>query len=113
MTNKDCIFCKIAKGEFNTELIVETKDYVSFKDLNPQAPVHALVIPRKHFASINDIEDPELIGKLFKGAKQTAQKLGVGENYRLVVNTGKQAGQEVFHIHIHVLGGRDMQWPPG
>jgi len=111
--DNDCIFCKIAAGEFNTEFIVETEDYVSFKDLNPQAPVHALVIPKKHFVSINEIEDTELLGKLFQGARQTAEKLGVGDGHRLVVNTGEKGGQTVFHMHIHVLGGRNMQWPPG
>ncbi len=110
---KDCIFCKIANKEINTELIVETDDYVSFKDLSPQAPVHALVIPKEHFASLNEMDNPELVGKLLAGARETAKKLGVGENYRVVINTGEMAGQTVFHIHLHVLGGRAMQWPPG
>lgn len=113
MTQKDCIFCKIARGEFNTEFIVETEDYVSFKDLNPQAPIHALVIPKAHYDSLNQMQEPELMGKLIEGAKQTAQKLGIGQDYRLVVNTGEKAGQTVFHIHVHVLGARVMQWPPG
>jgi len=113
MAQKDCIFCKIANREFNTEFIVETDDYVSFKDLSPQAPVHALVIPKRHFASLNDMDGHELMGKLLEGAKQTADRLGVGENYRVVINTGELAGQTVFHIHLHVLGGRAMQWPPG
>lgn len=96
-----------------TEFIVETEDYVSFKDISPQAPVHALVIPREHYPSLKEMEDTELLGKLLKGAKQTAEKLGVGDNFRTVINTGKGAGQVVFHTHIHVLGGRAMQWPPG
>ena len=113
MTDKDCIFCKIAAGAFNTEFIVETEDYVSFKDLNPQAPVHALVIPGEHFASLNEMDNVELMGKLLEGAKQTAEALDVGDNYRLVINTGKGAGQTVSHIHIHILGGRSIKWPPG
>ncbi len=113
MTQKDCLFCKIAQGAFNTEFIIETEDYVSFKDISPQAPVHALVIPKIHFDSLNRMQEPELMGKLLEGARQTAQKLGIEDNYRLVINTGEKAGQTVFHIHIHVLGGRAMQWPPG
>ncbi|HSA06588.1 MAG TPA: histidine triad nucleotide-binding protein [Candidatus Gastranaerophilales bacterium] len=113
MTQENCIFCKIVNREFKTDFIVETQDYVSFNDITPRAPIHALVIPKKHFASLNEIEDVELMGKLLKGAKETAAKLGVADNYRLVINTGEKAGQAVFHIHIHVLGGRSMQWPPG
>ncbi len=113
MIDKDCIFCKIASGQLNTEFILETEDYVSFKDINPQAPVHALVIPKAHFASLNEIDNTQLMGNLLEGAKKTAEKLGVGDNYRTVINTGKKAGQAVFHIHIHILGGRYMDWPPG
>lgn len=110
---KDCIFCKIVRGEMDTKFIIETKEYVSFNDIQPQAPVHALVIPKEHFDSLNDIDDPEIVGKLLEGARLTAKKLGIEDNYRVVINTGKGAGQAVFHIHVHVLGGRQMQWPPG
>lgn len=110
---KECIFCKIASGELGTEFIVETDDYVAFNDLSPQAPVHALVIPKEHFTSLNEMQDSELMGRLLQGVKETAGKLGVAEGYRTVINTGAQAGQTVFHVHFHVLGGRDMQWPPG
>ena len=113
MTNNDCIFCKIANKEIKTELILETDDYVSFKDLNPQAPFHALVIPKEHFSSLNDLENIELMGKLLEGVQKTAEKLGIKENYRTVINTGKEAGQAVFHLHVHVLGGRPFNWPPG
>ncbi len=109
----DCIFCKIAAGEFNTEFISETDDYVAFKDLNPQAPVHVLVIPKKHSASLNETESQQLLGALLNGAKETANKLGIAEGYRVVINTGAEAGQTVFHLHLHVLGGRQMNWPPG
>ncbi len=113
MPKDDCIFCKIAKGEIKTEFIAEAEDYVSFKDINPQAPAHALVIPREHFESLNEVDSPKIMGNLLEGAKKTAEKLGIRDNYRVVINTGSQAGQAVFHIHLHVLGGRAMQWPPG
>ena len=113
MTKKDCIFCKIANKEIKTDLILETEDYVSFNDLSPQAPFHALVIPKEHFSCLNDLENIELMGKLLEGAQKTAEKLGIKENYRTVINTGKEAGQAVFHVHIHVLGGRPFNWPPG
>ncbi len=113
MVQKDCIFCKIANRELNTEFIAEGEDYVSFKDISPQAPVHALVIPKRHYSSLNEVDDMELLGRLMKGAQKTAEKLGTGDNYRVVINTGEGAGQSVFHIHVHVLGGRVMQWPPG
>lgn len=106
MSEKDCIFCKIIAGEFNTEFIVDEPEYVAFHDINPKAPVHALVVPKEHFASLNEINDPMLMGKLLEGVKKTAQKLGIGENFRTVVNTGKGAGQVVFHAHFHVLGGK-------
>jgi len=111
--NKDCIFCKIINKEIKTEFILETNDYVSFKDVNPQAPFHALVIPKEHFASLNEIKNLELMGKLLEGAKKTAEKSGLKENYRIVINTGEEAGQAVFHVHFHVLGGRPLNWPPG
>ena len=110
---KDCIFCKIANKEIKTELILETDDYLSFKDVNPQAPFHALVIPKQHFASLNEVKNIELMGKLIEGVQKTAEKLGIKENYRTVINTGKEAGQAVFHVHFHVLGGRPLNWPPG
>ena len=113
MTNKDCIFCKIANKEIKTDFIVETEDYVSFGDLNPQAPFHALVIPKGHFSSLNDLENIKLMGKLLEGVQKTAEKLGIKENYRTVINTGKGAGQAVFHVHLHVLGGRPFNWPAG
>ena len=110
---KDCIFCKIATKEIQTEFILETDDYVSFIDITPQAPFHALIIPREHFSSINELKNVELMGKLLEGVQKTAEKLGIKENYRTVINTGKGAGQAVFHVHIHILGGRPLNWPPG
>jgi histidine triad (HIT) family protein len=109
----ECIFCRIAAGEFNTEFIIETDDYVAFKDLNPQAPVHILVIPKTHSNSLNETESQSLLGKLLNGAKEVAKKLGIEDGYRVVINTGEEAGQTVFHLHLHLLGGRPMLWPPG
>lgn len=111
--NKDCIFCKIANKEIKTDFILETESYVSFRDVHPQAPFHALVIPKKHFSTLNELENVELMGKLLEGVQKTAEKLGIKENYRTVINTGKEAGQAVFHVHFHVLGGRPLNWPPG
>lgn len=112
MSNNDCIFCKIAAGAFNTEFLFEDDRVAAFKDLSPQAPVHFLVVPKEHFESIKDVEDEALVGHLIAAAKAAAEKLGLNE-YRLVINTGPEAGQSVFHLHLHVLGGRTMQWPPG
>jgi histidine triad (HIT) family protein len=109
----NCVFCKIAKKEIPCNLIMETDDMIAFHDLNPQAPVHALIIPKKHFSSLDGIDETELLGKLLIGAKEAAKKLNIAGAYRLVINTGESAGQTVFHIHIHLLGGRQLKWPPG
>jgi len=108
----DCIFCKIASGELTTEFIYQDDRAVAFPDLYPQAPVHALIIPRHHFNSIKEMDNSEMIGHLFSIGKIVAQKLGI-ESYRFVVNTGDEAGQTVSHLHVHLLGGRQMNWPPG
>jgi histidine triad (HIT) family protein len=107
-----CIFCKIANGEIPTDFILKDELAVSFKDIEPQAPVHVLVIPRQHVASLNEAHDPRLLGQLLDFARQTAEKIGL-EQYRLVINTGRDAGQAVFHLHLHLLGGRKLGWPPG
>jgi histidine triad (HIT) family protein len=112
MNHDNCIFCKIASGKLNTELLFEDDRVVAFNDVNPQAPHHVLIIPRSHFESIKPIDDENLIGHMFSAAKQTADKLGLSD-YRLVINTGPKAGQSVFHLHLHLLGGRPMTWPPG
>jgi len=113
MSEQNCIFCKIANKEINSNLLLETEDYVAFNDINPQAPVHVLVIPKKHYSSLNDIDNPEFMGKLMLGAKEVAKKLNIDKGYRVVINTGSDAGQTVFHIHLHILGGRPLLWPPG
>ena len=109
---EDCIFCKIASGQMDTVFLYEDEKLVAFTDLNPQAPIHALIIPRAHFASIKEVEDTNLIGHLFQAGKEVARRLKI-DDYRLVINTGQQAGQTVFHLHIHLLAGREMLWPPG
>lgn len=109
---KDCIFCKIANGEIPTEAVYQNEKVFAFNDINPQAPVHVLIIPKEHYASLNELDDKELMGELFAAVKKVAEKLGIKE-YRTVINTGKSSGQEVFHIHLHVLANRDMKWPPG
>ena len=107
----DCIFCKIANGEFNTEFIYEDDNVVVFKDINPVAPVHLLAVPKKHIESLNGLNDKELITDLFFADKQACKKLNIKE-FRTVINTGKSAGQEVFHLHIHIISGRPLDWPP-
>ena len=112
----DCLFCKIAAGEIPAELVYESDDVVAFRDINPQAPTHVLVIPRTHIATINDIEEGHqaLVGSLYSAARQIAADEGIAEaGYRAVMNCNEGAGQSVFHIHLHVLGGRPMSWPPG
>lgn len=110
--SEDCIFCKIASKSIPTDFVYEDENTVAFKDLNPQAPVHILVIPKKHYASINDITDKNVFAYLMYGVQNTAKKLGIKE-FRTVINTGASAGQSVFHIHAHILAGRNLQWPPG
>lgn len=109
---EDCIFCKIASKEIPAKLVYESENVVGFRDINPQAPTHILVVPKKHFASLNELDDISLMGELLNAVKKITKKLDIQE-YRTVINTGKSAGQEVFHIHIHILAGRNMKWPPG
>ena len=109
---QDCIFCKIASKEIPTNLILETDDIVAFNDINPEAPIHVLIIPKKHYESLNEVNDLELMGKLLQGVKDVAKKLDITQ-YRTIINTGKEAGQAVFHIHVHLLAGRPLLWPPG
>jgi len=112
----DCIFCKIAAGEIPADLIYEDDVVVGFRDLNPQAPTHVLLIPRKHIATINDLqpEDEVIIGRLYSAAAKVAVQEGFAEQgYRTVINCNEHGGQTVFHVHLHLLGGRPMSWPPG
>jgi histidine triad (HIT) family protein len=112
----DCIFCKIAGKQIPSKIVHEDDQCVAFDDVNPQAPTHVLVIPRKHVASIAELHeaDTSLLGHLMLTGGKVAKQKGIAEGgYRLVVNTGKNGGQTVFHLHLHVLGGRPMHWPPG
>lgn len=112
----DCLFCKFVKGEIKPDIVLENEHLIAFRDINPQAPTHILVVPRRHIATVNELVpgDAELIGRLFLAAKEIAGREGIAERgYRLVLNCNPEAGQSVFHIHLHVLGGRRMHWPPG
>ncbi|MDH5614029.1 MAG: histidine triad nucleotide-binding protein [Gammaproteobacteria bacterium] len=112
----DCLFCKMVKGEIPPDIVYEDNDVLAFRDINPQSPTHVLVIPKRHISTINDLEsgDAELVGKLYLAAKKVAEKDGIAEaGFRTVMNCNESAGQTVFHIHLHVLGGRRMSWPPG
>ncbi len=110
-----CLFCKIIAGDIPATLLYEDEDVLAFNDINPQAPTHILVIPRKHIPGPSAIEasDQLLIGKLVKAGTTLAKKAGLNDGFRLVMNNGASAGQTVFHLHMHVLGGRAMTWPPG
>ncbi len=112
----DCLFCKIGKKEIPSDIILETDTLLAFKDINPQAPNHLLIIPKKHIATMNDLDkgDSGLIGELVLTAKDLAKELDIAEpGYRLLFNCNADGGQDVFHIHLHLLGGRKMTWPPG
>ena len=112
----DCLFCKIAAGEIPANIVHQDDDVVAFEDISPQAPHHLVIIPRQHIATVNDLE-PEhgpLLGKLAATAKTLAAERGFDQTgYRLVMNCNSAAGQTVFHIHMHLLGGRNLTWPPG
>jgi histidine triad (HIT) family protein len=112
----DCLFCKIRDGQIPAKLVAEEADAIAFRDINPQAPTHILVVPKKHIATLNDItdEDAALIGRLHLLARKLAAQEGIAESgYRVLFNTNRSAGQTVWHIHLHLLGGRPMLWPPG
>jgi histidine triad (HIT) family protein len=112
----DCLFCKMVSGEITPDTVYEDDDILAFKDINPQAPLHVLIIPKAHIATVNDLSDANAatVGRLFLTAKQIAADNDLTEpGYRLVMNCNADAGQTVFHIHLHLLGGRPMTWPPG
>ncbi|HEU5175635.1 MAG TPA: histidine triad nucleotide-binding protein [Gemmatimonadaceae bacterium] len=111
---EQCLFCRIVRKEIPATIVAETDDCLAFRDITPRAPVHVLVIPKHHVASIGDATDPSQIGKLSLLAAEIARQEGIAESgYRTVINTGPDAGQTVFHVHLHLLGGREMGWPPG
>jgi len=111
---KDCLFCKIATGDVQADIVAEDERFMAFRDIVPQAPTHVLVIPRTHITSLNEVPDADLIGGMMLFARAVARQEGLADTgYRVVLNTKADAGQTVFHIHAHVLGGRIMGWPPG
>lgn len=111
---EQCLFCRIVRREIPATIVAETDDMVAFRDITPRAPVHVLVIPKQHVASLNEATDAAQLGKLSLLAAEIARAEGIAESgYRTVINTGPDAGQTVFHVHLHLLGGRDMGWPPG
>ena len=116
MSGQDCLFCRIVDGEIPADIVHESDSAIAFRDINPQAPTHVLIIPRRHISTINDLNtgDEELVGSLYLAAKEIAQQEGLADDgYRVVMNCGEGAGQSVFHIHLHLLGGRSLNWPPG
>ncbi|XXX76885.1 histidine triad nucleotide-binding protein [Sorangium sp. So ce134] len=111
-----CIFCKIANKEIPSKVVLEDEHLIAFHDVNPQAPTHVLVIPKRHIAGIAQAapEDEAVLGRLLLAARRVAELTGIAESgFRTVVNSGANAGQTVFHLHVHVIGGRSMAWPPG
>ncbi len=117
MTDPNCIFCRVATGEIPADIVHQDEYAVAFRDVNPQAPVHTLVIPRAHVASLDEATlegDDQMLAHLLRTASRVAELEGLsGRGYRTVINTGAGAGQSVFHLHLHVLGGRPLNWPPG
>jgi histidine triad (HIT) family protein len=116
MSEPDCIFCRIVAGEIPTTKVYEDDQSYAFRDENPQAPNHVLIVPKEHIESLNDIAqgDETLLGHLLRLAPKIANQLGIAERgFRTVINTGEESGQSVWHLHLHVLGGRKLNWPPG
>lgn len=114
--SSDCLFCKIVSGDIPANILYENDHVLAFRDINPQAPFHALIIPKKHIATLNHLEaeDSLIVGELYLAAKQLAAQEGFAEKgYRTVMNCGENGGQTVYHIHLHVLAGRSLTWPPG
>lgn len=117
MTDRDpdCLFCRIVAGEVPSDRVYEDDEVIAFRDINPRAPTHVLVIPRRHVPDVHALTDAdgELLARLFGAVRRIADDAGLGQGYRVVTNVGPEAGQSVFHLHLHLLGGRSMSWPPG
>ena len=113
--NPDCLFCKIVAREIPSDQVHADDDVIAFRDINPQAPTHVLVIPRRHIPDAHALsrDDGEILARLFTVTRQVADAEGLDVGYRVVTNVGEEAGQSVFHLHLHLLGGRRMHWPPG
>jgi histidine triad (HIT) family protein len=111
----DCLFCRIIQGEIPAKKVYEDEQTVAIEDIRPQAPTHVLIIPKKHIRGLKEAqkEDTELVGRLHLVAAEIGRQLGIEDGYRTVLNVGPRSGQSVFHMHVHLIGGRDMKWPPG
>lgn len=110
----DCLFCKMATGDIKPDVVYEDDTVLAFRDISPQAPVHVLIIPKRHITTLNDLDDTELAGQLLRTAAIIAKQEGISEQgYRTVFNCNQHGGQTVHHLHLHVLGGRQLAWPPG
>lgn len=116
MNDPDCLFCKFVTGEIQPDVVHQDDDVLAFRDINPQAPTHVLIVPKRHIATIDDLADAdaELVGRLFVTARDIARAEGLADaGYRVTMNCREGAGQSVFHLHLHLLGGRAFGWPPG
>ena len=114
MSDPDCLFCKMVSGEIQPDIVYENDHILAFRDITPRAPVHVLVIPKKHVPTLADLDNPDIAAQCLLGARKVADIEGISDDgYRTVINCKKAAGQEVYHLHLHVLGGRSMSWPPG
>lgn len=112
--SSDCLFCRIVRREIPATIVREDEDTLAFRDIDPKAPTHVLVIPKTHVASLNEANDPATLGRVLLAAREIAKSEGIADTgYRTVINTGAEAGQTVHHVHVHLLGGRHMSWPPG
>ncbi len=110
----DCLFCKMITGEIQADVVYETEHLLAFRDINPQAPTHILLIPKQHIATLDQLDDTALAGELLTGAQRVAEQEGLCKaGYRTVINCNTHGGQEVYHLHLHILGGRQLSWPPG
>jgi histidine triad (HIT) family protein len=110
----DCIFCKIGRKAIPVDPIYEDDEFIAFRDLNPQAPVHALLIPKAHYDTLMEVEDSAILGRAMSAVKETAKLLNLDQSgFRTVINSREDGGQSVYHLHLHILGGRFMSWPPG
>ena len=110
----DCLFCRIIRGEIPAKFVAKTAECVAFRDIDPQAPTHIVIVPRAHIPTLSDVKDPLIVGQMTELAVQLATSEGIAESgYRVVVNTNRDGGQTVYHLHMHLLGGRRMGWPPG
>jgi histidine triad (HIT) family protein len=111
----DCLFCRIVRGEIPSKRVYEDEHTLAFEDINPQGPTHVLVIPKKHIRGLKEAtpEDAELVGRCHLAAAEIARQRSIEEGYRTVLNVGPRAGQSVFHMHVHLIGGRSLHWPPG